>query len=739
MSFKKILAFVLVFACIFTALASCGPAQEDETSPTDTQTEEVTQSDTSNSTDISALDTDEEQIVNPDIELENLGIDLEDAGINNGKFDGETTNTDFTVTYISGTENAYKYDDSTKTLTFSSLSTHSVYSISGKFNGNIVIDIGDDYVLELELAGLSLRSSSANPILINNGKEVLISAKKDTKNYIYDERTSINDTDGKAFGGSIHSKAALTFGGMGELFVQSLNNNGIQTETDLYVSDLALVVECKDKALNGKNSVTLKNCSTLLVAKSGDAIKTEVTDLSKDINQQNGTVSILGGTHNIFASNDGIEAAYDVIVDYGSFADEVTKETKTVDTILNIYTDSYSPYTDSTAHEKPELETRPLYVCYTSDGYKYSVKLSTADGSKSEWVDPTFHESIKSGRRTYYTYKFYVKPIYTKMQVFLYSKDQALQNEETYASKSEVVTIDTNSDTYRYSNRRWEWKNYSSLTGGSSANSSANPNAVSYSAKGIRGTNSITVKAGTINISAVDNAIGTNNQVILDSGKTPTGDITVNGGDITVKTKCNGLNSNGAIVINGGAIKILEAFEGIKGNVIKVTDGDISVTSINDGFSATAKTGTGITIDGGLIYVYSGAYGINASSSASYAAILFNGGNVVIIAPEAGKSAIYSDGGYNYKDGSILAILNKEGKRDSTTHYYSFSHVGKIQDLDLVENTYASVEIDGDIIVSAKIPKTFSATVVFIGGKTVQISSYENIDVTTNSNGVYWL
>ena len=117
---------------------------------------------------------------------------------------------------------------------------------------------------------------------------------------------------------------------------------------------------------------------------------------------------------------------------------------------------------------------------------------------------------------------------------------------------------------------------------------------------------------------------------------------------------------------------------------------------------------------------------------------MFNGGNIIIIAPESGKSAIYSKEGYTYKDGIILAILNKEGNRESTTHYYSFSRVGKYQEMDLVENTYASVEINGEPIVSAKIPKTFSSTVVFIRDKNVQIASYENTELTTDANGVYW-
>ena len=86
----------------------------------------------------------------------------------------------------------------------------------------------------------------------------------------------------------------------------------------------------------------------------------------------------------------------------------------------------------------------------------------------------------------------------------------------------------------------------------------------------------------------------------------------------------------------------------------------------------------------------------------------------------------------------MLAILNKDGNRSSTTQYHSFSHIGKIQELELVEKNFVSAEIDGSALLSAKIPKSFSATVVFLGYKAVVISAYENIEATADANGVYW-
>ena len=737
MNFKKALALALVLACIFTMLAGCGESKNDDPLPTDDESNDVYHEEDEPIEEEEDPDDEEaEVIITPDVSLKNLGEDLSASGISDGKFEGDTASADVKVTYISGTEGAYTFDEATKTLSFTALSADSVYSVSGKLNGSIAIDVGAEYSLRLDLAGLSIRSSSASPILVNSAKSVTLFASKDTKSYLYDERAAIDSADGKSNSGAIHSNAPLILCGSGSLFVQSANNNGIESDSDVNVQDLSLVVECNDKAISGKNNVTLKNCSTLLVAKSGDAIKTEASNISTATSTHNGNVTILGGTHNIFASNDAIDASYDVTVDYGSYVDEATKETKIVDTVLNLYTDKYSSYTSPTAHDKPEVETRTLYICYTNEEYKYSVRLTNEDESKVEWIDPTFYETFTSRNRSYYTYKFYVKPEYTKMQVFAYSKDQELRNEEKYELKSDLVEIKSDSDTYRYSGRRWEWKTYSSLVQSGSA--TKNPDAVSYSAKGIRGTNLIMIKAGALTIKSTDNAISANNQTILDSGKSPVGELWIIGGSITVSTKCNGIYSDSSVILSGGSIKILEAFDGVSASTISVTGGDISIATTNDGFSSSLKKGTGITFEGGSIYVYAGAYGIYSSSSSSYSAISFKGGDMVIIAPSAEKSAIYSTGGYTYTDGRILSIFNVEGNKSTVTEFYDFHRVGKIQELDITENNYVTVESNGDIAIYAKSPKAFSANVIYLGDKYAEISSSDSIDVELNSNGIFW-
>ena len=768
MNFKKTLAIFLVLACLMAMLTGCGFVVIDDPVITDENGNEIISTD-KNGNEIKQTNKNNRPIGNNNIPqpipsdkenniiiegttVEGVGESLDKTGINDGKFDGNTTNADFTVTYVSGTKNAYEYDDTSKTLTFTTLSADSVYAISGKLNGNIIIDVGESYKLDLELTDFALRSSKTNPIFVNSGNEVKLTAKKDTKNYIYDERTAVDTTQTGVYGGSVHAIVDLEICGRGELFVQSKSNNGIQTTKDLQVKNLSLVVECQDNALKGKDSVTVENCSTLLVAKSGDAIKTEATDISTSTGKQRGTVSILGGTHNIFAANDGIDAAYDIIINNGSYIDDSTQKTVSVATNINIYTDKYSNYTEensnsnSNSGSQDSTTAKTLYICYPSKDYKYSVKLLNNDATKSEWVNPTYDKSVQGGRTTYYTYKFNANSEYTKMQVFVYSSSQTQQNETSYQLKSDVVSLRSDCDVYRYSNskRIWEWKTYDSLSqqggmgGPGGGMNEGNSGALAYSAKGIKASNSITVNAGTINIKAVDDAIHADNTTTLENGKAPTGNLTINGGDITVSSNDDGLHADGALTVTNGNIKVLTAYEGVEGNTIKVSGGSISVTSKDDGFNACATSGTGITVSGGTVYIYAGGDGVDSNSRASYSAIVFSGGNTVIISTSGGNSAIDSDGGYKYTAGKVLAIMPSGGMSNESTHCSNFSSIAKKQTISLSANSYATVNVNNSVVVSVKMPKQISAMAVYLGSSSASISSATSSAGDADSNGVYW-
>ena len=149
-----------------------------------------------------------------------FGDSLEDLGAFDGYFEEELN--DVTVTWIAGTKGAYKMEGNT--LTFTALTTNSIYAISGKLAGNIVIDVGEAYDLELELTGFSLVSDSVSPITVKSGDKISIQAKRDTENFIYDIRPAVDEDDDTAYSGAIHSEVDLEISGKGKLSVVSSNN-----------------------------------------------------------------------------------------------------------------------------------------------------------------------------------------------------------------------------------------------------------------------------------------------------------------------------------------------------------------------------------------------------------------------------------------------------------------------------------------------------------------------------------
>ena len=235
------------------------------------------------------------------------------------------------MAYVSGTAGAYSLTGNT--LTFSGITEKSEYSLSGEFYGYILIDGGENK-LTLDLEGVKIFSYTECPIYAS-GDKLTLSAKKGTENYIIDYRAEV--TDETAVSVCVYSECDLALQGKGTLKIKSVNNNGVHSKDDLEVKNLALQVECKDNALKGNDGVTVESGTLTLIATLGDGIKTSNSSVSSKGNQK-GTVTLSGGVVSIYSSRDGIDAAYDVVINQN-----------TESLILEIFTDKYSKYSEESA------------------------------------------------------------------------------------------------------------------------------------------------------------------------------------------------------------------------------------------------------------------------------------------------------------------------------------------------------------------------------------------------------
>lgn len=781
---KKILRNTLIFAMIMSvgmtsacSLTDSGSDSDSDSSTTDSSSSERP----TDENDVSEIDVDssvyETTLVESDDEsgtyifeiTDTSGDTDSDASSNSGSDSGTSSNTDssssnstntttvsLTITCSEGTEKCYSFSEDATTLTFSGFSADSVYAISGSFYGDIVIDASDDYQFELSLTGFTLTSYSECPLYISSGDKVTISAKKDTDNYIYDMRDEVTYDDD--ISASVYALCDLDIQGKGNLYVKSVSNNGIHTKDDLDIKNVSLQVECEDNALKGNDSVTIQSGYIVLIARTGDGIKTTNSDVSSKGNQR-GTITISGGKILIYAACDGIDASYNV---------DINEDTSTPS--VQIYTDKYSEYSEEVTATSEDI----YYIRYTSNSYKFSICYTDSDGetvwySSSSYVTVTTStnqggQMIPGGshQTTYYYYPITKPSGYTKMQVYMYSSQQTQGQSTNYTAVSDSLTVndtyDTISVTKSSSKLNYSWTNYTTTTtnnnmAGGGMSDTGNTDKGDYSTKGIKADNAITISAGDIQISSYDDGIHANCDNELENGNDPLGNVTISGGTIYVYSNDDGIHGDGTTTISGGAVTIGYSYEGIEGAVVKLSGGTTSVISSDDGVNGTETSGQSVIISGGYLYVYAGGDGVDSNtgasgtsnvggfggSSSSYNGLLISGGYSVIISTGASDSCIDTEVGYTYTGGYVLG-MDSGGMSDEATNCSNFSSVGISKTNQSLTKGYYLTATYSNVTVAVKLPISISgAHVVFLcGSKSASVSSSSSSNLSFDSNGVCW-
>lgn len=712
---KKILSFILIFVLSLTMLASCGANESN-----------LAGNSAGGAADNPPSPPGQSQTAGDESAAES--IDSEKTDIPGNLPENADT---LSISCFFGTADCWT--QSGKTLTFSGLTEDTICSVSGEFDGQIIIDVGNDYKFELELCGVKLYSGEQNPISILSGDKVTLTAKKGSVNYIYDTREAISsddttsDTtsdgttsnDTTSVSSAIYSVCDLDLGGKGELIVISANNNGIHTKKDLEVKNLTLSVTCADNALKGNDSVDIIGGVITLVAKSGDGIKTTNTDVSAKGNQR-GTVSISGGTVNIYAACDGIDAAYNAEI--------------SGDAVINVYTDRFSPYSE----DVESAETDARYIRAASDAYKYSVKY--IDGDDYKFVNAALSKTVNGGRSNYYYYSFEKLDGYDSIQVFVYSSSQEQGQEDDYTVKTDTISWNDSYDTFAIESRgnrfTYNWTNYSSVDGlgGQGGNPGGRPGGQGgmqdgnsekgdHSAKGVKADNEVVISGGVITVKSYDDAIHANSDVTLENGGTATGNVTISGGTLTLYSKDDGIHADGTLNVSGGKIDVTGCYEGLEGMFVNVKGGDISIISSDDGINATTVSGTGITFESGKVYICAGGDGVDSNSKTSYRGIVFSGGDIVIVSTSGGDSSIDTEQGYTYEGGKVLAICPANGMGNESTNCSNFSSVASKTTMNLTKGQTLTVSVNGEVASSVAMPSGLSALVIYLGSANAVFSA----------------
>ena len=508
------------------------------------------------------------------------------------------------------------------------ISEEGEYILKGKLeNGIVKVDAIDQKVI-LDLDGVSLNSSINSCIYVNDASKVEIKANKDTYNEIIDNREEENDeTEGSA---AIYSNSDLEIKGKGSLYISSKSNNGIHSKDDLEIKNLTLKVDAYNNGLKGNDSLTIESGNIIVISKNSDGLKTSNSDISSKGNQR-GNINILGGIIDIYAACDGIDAAYDFIIDETEGIDKPT---------LTIYTANYSSYSNSSI----EKSSTNMYLKMTSTytNYRYALYYYNDDINSGEFQNLEYDSVSMQGRQSYYYYKTNYNSNYKNVKLFAYDKSNIENSLDNYYAVSDGGVINSTYDTLQISSIsngiiNLAWTNYqmTSQMPGPGGMQQTNSEKLDYSAKGIKSNNNIEINSGIINIKSTDDAIHANRGEALENGETGVGNVNISGGDLNISSKDDGIHSDYILTIDGGNIIINESHEGIEGNQININNGNIKLQANDDG--------------------------INAGGSYLAKSILIKGGYIDVTVGSGDTDGIDSNGTYTQTGGFVIARTGAQG------------------------------------------------------------------------------
>lgn len=179
----------------------------------------------------------------------------------------------------------------------------------------------------------------------------------------------------------------------------------------------------------------------------------------------------------------------------------------------------------------------------------------------------------------------------------------------------------------------------------------------SESAKGLKAANAIVISGGTLTVDSADDSIHSN------------GDVTVSNGTLTLSSADDGIHADSTLTVSGGSINVTGSYEGLEGQVINVSGGDIKVRASDDGFNAAGGNDSSnaggfgggdpfsndssamIRVSGGTIYINADGDGFDSNGSAE-----MTGGTMTIDGPtNSGNGALDFGGEFVISGGTLIA------------------------------------------------------------------------------------
>ena len=191
-------------------------------------------------------------------------------------------------------------------------------------NGRIIVNVNssDDGVVRLIFNGINVTCLYSAPFYVANAKRTVILLADGTSNVLTDPAayTYFDDTAEGEPNAALFSKDYLTIGvpagsaGSGQLTVNGNYNDAITSKDGLIIERGTITVDAADDGIRGKDYLIVKEGDINVTTAAGDGFKSDNAD-----DATTGFVSVEGGTINIVAEAEGIQAETYLLVYDGDF------------------------------------------------------------------------------------------------------------------------------------------------------------------------------------------------------------------------------------------------------------------------------------------------------------------------------------------------------------------------------------------------------------------------------------
>mgnify|MGYP000381029177 CR=1 FL=1 len=498
------------------------------------------------------------------------------------------------------------------------------YTVTGLLSeGQIVVNADDNAEITIVLNGTSITCSNGSPIYIKNADNIKIKSEENTYNCIVDARAEAYDNSDNSSSengnAAIYAACDLKLVGKGALSVTGNYNNGIQSKDDISIKNVTIKVNAVNNAIKGNDEVAIESGEIIAISRKGDGIKTSNSSLSTK-EKQKGNVIISGGNIDIYAACDGIDAAYGVDV--------------SGDGNLNIYTDTYSDYSEAVAADN-------------------SGSSASNPGSSNQNQGSSSKSSSNATMMTYITTANTDNQ--NNSRVGTPPDMNNAQNNGNMGNPPDMNNSSSNSGNNPDMKGNFSGRNRAA-NGMPGNNSLGNSSKKSYSTKGIKAESEINISGAAINISSTDDGIHANSDSgVLETGEDGKGIISISGGTITISTGDDGIN---ACTGDGTSTPLIN----ITGGYVDVTTGSGDTDGIDSNGSYTQS--------GGMVFVKSGSSSGQVSGSIDVDGnITITGGTCVALGgicetpvnsvnAYVFSSVSFNAGSYSVKDSSGNEIIS---------------------------------------------------------------------------------